>query len=227
MQHQQPSNKHRSSQRPETSIRRGSDAGSGDVHLEFSVPGAAAANLVRVQIVHGDITEEQVDAIVNPANQRLAHGGGAAGAVARRGGPSIQEESDAWVATHGPVPTGSAAMTSGGELAARHVIHAVGPVWSGRTPEEDDAHLASAIRSALDLAAAHHLRSISIPAISSGIFGFPKKRCAEVFLRTIAAWVTESTEGAPELIRLCNFDDETVSIFVDVARGFLASRRAT
>ena len=80
-------------------------------------------------VVQNDLTAEQVDAIVNAANERLAHGGGVAGAISRRGGPTIQRESAEWIREHGPVPTGSAAITGAGELPARYVIHAVGPVW--------------------------------------------------------------------------------------------------
>jgi O-acetyl-ADP-ribose deacetylase (regulator of RNase III) len=162
----------------------------------------------RIRIVQGDITEEPVDAIVNAANGRLSHGGGVAGAIVRRGGAAIQEESDAWVEHHGEVPTGSAAITGAGDLEARYVIHAVGPVWGSG---DEEAKLARAARSALDLAMEYGLESISLPAISSGIFGFPKDRCAKVLLEVVLA-----SEG-PEEIRLCNLDDLTAGIFRDEA----------
>ena len=135
-----------------------------------------------IRIVQGDLTAEAVDAIVNAANERLAHGGGVAGAISRAGGPIVQRESDAWVREHGPVPTGSAAITGAGALPCRYVIHAVGPVWGSG---DEERKLASAVQSALDLADENDLRSVSMPGISSGIFGFPKPLCAEVMLRTI------------------------------------------
>lgn len=178
----------------------------GEVLAEFRGSGGAW-----VRVVKGDITLERVDAIVNAANGRLEHGGGVAGAIARRGGASIREESRAWVARHGEVPTGRAAVTGAGDLMARYVIHAVGPVWGAG---DEDALLESAVRSALDLARERGLASVSLPAISSGIFGFPKERCAEILLRTADAY-----EGLAE-IRLCNFDEETASIFECAARPF-------
>src|SRR5262245_10239962 len=84
-----------------------------------------------LRVIEGDITEQDVDAIVNAANEMLAHGGGVAGAIARKGGPQITSESRRWVEEHGRVPTGGAAITGGGNLKARYVIHAVGPVWRG------------------------------------------------------------------------------------------------
>ena len=167
--------------------------------FEFTGSGGAL-----VRIVRADITGEPVDAIVNAANGVLAHGGGVAGAISRAAGPTLQEESARWVAEHGEVPTGGAAITGAGDLAARHVIHAVGPVWG---TGDEDAKLASAVRSALELAVEHGLSSISLPAISSGIFGFPKERCAEVILG-----VVDPFEGLEE-IRLCNFDDLTAGVF--------------
>ncbi|MDZ7296341.1 MAG: macro domain-containing protein, partial [candidate division KSB1 bacterium] len=123
-----------------------------------------------IELVQGDITEMDTDAIVNAANERLAHGGGVAGAIVRKGGPVIQEESNAWVRAHGRVPTGGAAITSGGSLKARFVIHAVGPVMgSGNEGEK----IRQATLASLRLAEEHNLASIAFPAISTGIFGCP------------------------------------------------------
>ena len=180
-----------------------------DVLLEFRAPTGT-----RIGIVSGDLTEEQVDAIVNAANNRLAHGGGVAGAIARQGGPSLQEESDAWVREHGEVPTGQAAITDAGRLPARKVIHAVGPVWGSG---DEDRKLAAAVRSALTLAREHGLLRVSLPAISSGIFGFPKDRCARVILETVTSF-----PGLDE-IRLCNRDDPTVRVFLAAAERFRAA----
>ena len=166
-------------------------------------------------VVQGDLTAEAVDVIVNAANERLVHGGGVAGAISRRGGPSIQRESTAWVRAHGPVPTGSAAITGAGDLPCRCVIHAVGPVWG---TGDEEAKLASAVRSALDLADARELRSLSMPGISSGIFGFPKPLCAQVMLGTVAEWLAAHPESRVREVNACNIDGETARIFEAEAR---------
>jgi putative ATPase len=174
-----------------------------------------------VRAVQNDLTEEHVDAIVNAANGRLSHGGGVAGAIVRKGGRQIQRESDAWVREHGPVETGSAAITGAGELPSQHVIHAVGPVWSGSGEEE--AQLASAVRSALDEAEQHDVRSVSIPAISSGIFGFPKPLCAEVMVRTIREWLAAHPESTLREVNACNIDSRTARLFEEEAKRQFAS----
>jgi Predicted phosphatase homologous to the C-terminal domain of histone macroH2A1 len=137
-----------------------------------------------LELVEGDITAMETEAIVNAANEYLAHGGGVAGAISRRGGPAIQRESDEWVRRYGRVPTGSAAITSGGQLKARYVIHAVGPVYDGT--ERSAQLLASAVRAALQMADEHNLTSIALPAISTGIFGYPMEEAARVILRAAA-----------------------------------------
>jgi len=169
----------------------------------------------KLQVVRGDITLEAVDAIVNAANGRLAHGGGVAGAIARRGGPEIQRESDAWVREHGPVSTGQAAITGAGALPADFVIHAVGPVWRNAGDEPD--LLRSAVQAALALADENGVRTLSLPAISSGIFGFPKSQAVDVIWTS----VTDYFEGNPRSeiteVRFCNIDAETAELFE--ARG--------
>jgi O-acetyl-ADP-ribose deacetylase (regulator of RNase III) len=132
-------------------------------------------NKTIIRLVSADLTECDVDAIVNAANSRLQHGGGVAGAIVRKGGRSIQDESD----KIGFVPVGNAAITTAGTLKARSVIHAVGP----RMGEGDeDNKLMRAINSVLALALEKRLRSIAVPAISAGIFGFPKDRCAKILV---------------------------------------------
>jgi O-acetyl-ADP-ribose deacetylase (regulator of RNase III) len=159
-----------------------------------------------LRLVSEDLTERDVDAIVNAANSRLQHGGGVAGAIVRKGGRIIQEESDAI----GFVPVGGAAMTSGGKLRARHVIHAVGP----RMGEGDeDAKLRNAINSVLTLAVEKRLTSISVPAISAGIFGFPKDRCAEILVGETAAFFRKRPETALHLVEFCIFDREALGLF--------------
>lgn len=157
----------------------------------------------------GDITREQVDAIVNAANEWLQHGGGVAGAIIRAGGEVIQQESN----RIGHVPTGSAAVTGAGRLPARYVIHAVGPVWSSYTPEEADHLLASAVRSSLQHADELGIASIAFPAISSGIYGFPKDRCARVMMKAIEGYFAEHPGSSIREVRLVLFDASTVAAF--------------
>jgi O-acetyl-ADP-ribose deacetylase (regulator of RNase III) len=138
-----------------------------------------------LRLVSADLTERDVDAIVNAANSRLRHGGGVAGAIVRKGGQVIQEESDAI----GHVPVGGAAMTSAGKLKARYVIHAVGPMMG---EGDEDNKLKRAITSVLELASEKGLHSISMPAVSAGIFGFPKDRCAKILVGETAAFLTRT-----------------------------------
>ncbi len=168
-----------------------------------------------VRAVQGDLTQERVDAIVNAANSGLAHGGGVAGAIVRAGGSEIQEESNRWVREHGPVPTGSAAITGAGRLPARYVIHAVGPVWG---TGDEERKLASAVESALRLADEHRLESISMPGISSGIFGFPKPLAAEVIVRATKAYLESHPETTLKEVRFCNIDALTAQYFAEEVR---------
>ncbi len=159
-----------------------------------------------LRLVQGDITERDVDAIVNAANSYLQHGGGVAGAIVRKGGRVIQEESD----RIGFVPVGHAAITGAGKLPSRYVIHAVGP----RMGEGDeDSKLKSAVRSSITLASGKGLKSISMPAISSGIFGFPKDRCAEILVKEALRYLEENPKSGLELIEFCVYDDLTMEYF--------------
>ncbi len=165
-------------------------------------------------IVQGDITEAAVDAIVNAANESLQHGGGVAGAIRRRGGDSIQIESDQWVRAHGRVATGSAAITGAGQLPARYVIHAVGPIWGSG---DEEHKLAQAAACTFALADAQAVRTIAIPAISSGIYGMPKNISARV-LRQAAVTYFESHPGSSITeVQFCNIDELTVSVFLSEA----------
>jgi O-acetyl-ADP-ribose deacetylase (regulator of RNase III) len=145
-----------------------------------------------LELIEGDITELEIDGIVNAANERLAHGGGVAGVISRRGGPTIQRESNERVRKHGRVRTGSAAITSGGKLKARYVIHAVGPVYDG-TPRSAEL-LGSAVRAALQMADEHGLQSIALPAVSTGIFGYPMGEAAQVMLSAAIAYLRGTTK---------------------------------
>jgi O-acetyl-ADP-ribose deacetylase len=156
----------------------------------------------------GDITEEDTEAIVNAANSHLLHGGGVAGAIVRKGGHIIQEESD----RIGYVRVGNVALTSGGNLKAKHVIHAVGP----RMGEGDeDEKLRNATRNSLMLADEKRIRSLAFPAISTGIFGYPVDRCADIMLSTMLEYCQGST--VIQEIHFCLFDDSTLRIFETTA----------
>jgi len=163
-----------------------------------------------IQIVQGDITTEAVDAIVNAANEHLMHGGGVAWAIAKKGGPAIQEESNAWIREHGPVSHSHPAWTSGGNLPAKFVIHAVGPVWGSG---DDDKKLSDAVTGTLRVADELKCASIAMPAISTGIFGFPKDRAAGIIFKTIEEYFVHTQSGI-KYVRLVLFDDSTIKAFV-------------
>jgi len=157
-----------------------------------------------LELVQGDITEMETDAIVNAANSALKLGGGVASAIARKGGPRIQEECDRIGGTF----VGGAVITTGGNLKAAHVIHAVGP----RMGEGDeDKKLRNATLNSLKLADKHHLKSIAFPAISTGIFGFPMDRCVKIMLGTAIAYLNGDT--GLERVVFCLYDTEAYRIF--------------
>jgi len=165
-----------------------------------------------LRVIQGDITLEQVEAIVNAANEHLMHGGGVAGAIRRQGGAVIQQESSAWVRTRGRVTTGSAAITSGGNLPAKYVIHAVGPVWGSG---HEEIKLSGAVQSALNLAESHQIHSLSIPGISSGIFGGPKDVCARVIIETVMQYLQANPATCLQAIHFCNIDFTATATFLD------------
>ncbi len=164
-----------------------------------------------IQIVQGDITIEDVDAIVNAANEHLQHGGGVAWAISRKGGSAIQKESDAWIRQHGRVAHAHPAWTSGGDLPAKHVIHAVGPVWGDG---DEDQKLAEAVFGSLRVADELHCTSIALPAISTGIFGFPKERAAKIIFSTIEDYFDNERSGLL-FVKLVLFDQDTVDAFLN------------
>jgi O-acetyl-ADP-ribose deacetylase len=164
-----------------------------------------------LQIVQGDITNEEVDGIVNAANQQLKHGGGVAWAIVRRGGDGIQKESDQWIQKHGLVSHAHPAWTSGGALPARYVIHAVGPVWGDG---DEDNKLASAITGSLRVADELKLSSIAMPAISTGIFGFPKDRAAGIIFKTVEEYFNKNRSRV-KVVRLTLYDQMTINIFME------------
>ncbi len=167
----------------------------------------------RLEIVQGDLTAQEVDAIVNPANAQLQHGGGVAALIARRGGRTIDDESRAWVREPGPVPHDRPAYTSGGNLPARYVIHAVGPVWGSG---DEDRKLAAATRGSLARADELSLVSLALPAISTGIFGFPKERAAGVIYTAVEAYYEAHRDSGVSLVRLVLYDQPTLDAFLAV-----------
>ncbi len=164
-----------------------------------------------MELVEGDITELEVDAIVNAANSHLRMGGGVAGAIARKGGPGIQRECETWIAEHGPVPVGGAAITGAGLLGAKYVIHAVGPVWG--EGEEGDK-LRRAFNSSMRLAEEHGVKSIAFPAISAGIFGVPEDISARSLLSAALDYIRGGSCAIPRII-FCLYGD-TFSMFSNV-----------
>lgn len=159
-----------------------------------------------VKIVRGDLTESSVDAIVNAANSYLKHGGGVAGAIVRKGGNIIQEESD----NIGYVPVGNCAITSAGKLKAKYVIHAVGPRW-GEGNEENK--LKNAVKNILNLATEKGFKTISMPAISAGIFGFPKERCAQIIAGETGKFLKDNRETSLKEINFYLIDEDIIDFF--------------
>ncbi len=160
----------------------------------------------RLSLVEGDITRLAVDAIVNAANESLLGGGGVDGAIHRAAGPDLLEECRAL----GGCPTGEARITSGHRLAAKYVIHTVGPVWRGGAHGEDDL-LASCYRNSVALAAQSGSASLAFPAISTGIFGFPRARAAEIAVRSVSEALADLP--LPDRVLFCCFDSATAAIY--------------
>ncbi|HEU24095.1 MAG: Appr-1-p processing protein [Mesoaciditoga sp.] len=161
-----------------------------------------------IEIKQCDITKENVDVIVNAANSHLAHGGGVALAISMAGGDVIDKESREYIQKHGPLNTGDVAVTSAGRLNARFVIHAVGPVWG---EGKEDEKLSRAFENALKKADELNLKSITFPAISSGIYGFPKDRCARIFYEVVKRYF--SRKSSIELVRMCLYSKEELEVF--------------
>lgn len=186
------------------------------MHTCFKIKG------VSVELIEGDITELEADAIVNAANSYLKHGGGVALAIVKKGGYTIQQESDEYVSRHGPVPEGEVAVTGAGKLKAKYVIHAVGPKYGDPL---GDQKLLNAFTNSLLKAEELGLKSIAFPAISTGVYGYPYEKCAEIAARAVLE--TASRLKSVSRIVFCLYGREAYSAFATVfsklLRGYTSS----
>lgn len=163
-------------------------------------------NLTTLSLIKGDITLEETDAIVNAANSRLAGGGGVDGAIHRTGGPKIMEE----CRKIGRCPTGSAVITTGGNLKAKYVIHTVGPIYHDGRHNEDKL-LASAYKTSLELAIKNNIKSIAFPSISTGAYSYPINEAAEIALKTVMDFIKTNKELS--LVRFVLFSDRDLEVY--------------
>ena len=163
----------------------------------------------KIQVLQGDITKLSVDAIVNAANRSLLGGGGVDGAIHRAAGPELLAECQ----TLNGCDTGEAKITRGYKLKAKHVIHTVGPVYSGKP--KDAELLGNCYRNSLDLVMQNNVHSIAFPAISTGVYGYPKREAAEIAIRTIQEWLNANQSYELEVC-LVAFDEETCSIYKQI-----------
>jgi O-acetyl-ADP-ribose deacetylase len=173
-----------------------------------------------IELTLGDITQQDVDAIVNAANSRLAGGGGVDGAIHRAAGPSVMAETERRYPDG--CPTGSAVITAAGNLQARHVIHAVGPVWSGGNRNEETL-LASAYQTSLELADSHDCRSVAFPALSAGAYRYPLDAAARVAVNVAGNFLHDLTDDRPlQLVRFVLFSSDVLSGFEAALANFKA-----
>jgi len=164
----------------------------------------------QIQLVQGDITKQAVDAIVNAANSSLMGGGGVDGAIHRAGGPAILEECYAIVARQGGCKTGEAVITTGGKLAAKQVIHTVGPVWGGGKNNEEQK-LSNCYENSLQLAVDNGIKTIAFPNISTGVYGFPKGKAAYIAINTVKDFLAKNN-SITTVIFVC-FDEENYNLY--------------
>jgi O-acetyl-ADP-ribose deacetylase (regulator of RNase III) len=182
----------------------------------------ATIKQAKLSIVQADITKQATEAIVNAANPSLMGGGGVDGAIHRAGGPAILEECKQIVAKQGPLPTGKAVITTGGNLKAKYVIHTVGPIWHGGSRSEAEL-LASAYRESLKVAADNNLTSISFPSISTGAYGYPVAEAAKIALTAVVAFLQKEATSIKEVIFVL-FDAKTHSVYCSALQEILGSQ---
>ncbi|MFD2514848.1 O-acetyl-ADP-ribose deacetylase [Pontibacter locisalis] len=170
----------------------------------------------KLQVIKGDITKQEVDAIVNAANSSLLGGGGVDGAIHRAGGPAILEECKQIRARQGECPTGEAVITTGGKLPAKYVIHTVGPVWHGGNQNEPEL-LASCYRNSLALAEENGVQSIAFPNISTGVYGYPKEKAAKVAVKAVREYLQQNNTSLQSITFVC-FDEENYALYEELLR---------
>ena len=180
-------------------------------HLRNNDPMQIEIGKARLVLVRADITEQDVETIVNAANSSLLGGGGVDGAIHRAGGPAILAECKKIVAARGGCATGDAVITTGGKLRAKFVIHTVGPVWNGGKRGEEGL-LASAYRSSLRIAAERRIASIAFPSISTGAYRFPIERAAELALHTVREFLRRESHAIAE-VRFVLFSDSDLASY--------------
>lgn len=166
-----------------------------------------------IELIQGDITKAEVDAIVNAANKELMGGGGVDGAIRRAGGEAVVKACDAIRKRQGGCPTGTAVITTGGNLPTKYVIHTAGPVWRGGDEGESEL-LKSCYKECLQLAVENEVNSIAFPSISTGVYGYPTDKAARVALETIS-YLDDSGTKVPECIQFVLFDDATYKCYVE------------
>jgi O-acetyl-ADP-ribose deacetylase len=185
------------------------------------MPTQAMIGKTTLRLVTGDIADQDTDAVVTAAHWRLNKGTGTDGTIHTKGGPRIYEE----CRRIGGCPIGDAVLTTGGDLRARHVIHAVGPVWRGGD-EHEPALLASAYRRSLEVAVRHGLRSISFPSISTGAFAYPIRRAAPVALGTIIEFLERERPDLDEvrMVLYTREDSKSYTVFAEILGQILSQR---
>jgi O-acetyl-ADP-ribose deacetylase (regulator of RNase III) len=165
---------------------------------------------VNIHLVQGDITKADVEGVVNPANQYLKHGGGLAGLLAKKAGPLLQKESDRWIKEKGAVSHQSPAYTGAGELPFRYIIHAVGPVWGSGNEE---AKLRAAVDGSITVANQLGLRSLALPAISTGIFGYPLENASQVIIIALHEYALSDEKKQIFSLQIVLFDQQAADVF--------------
>jgi len=179
-------------------------------------------NQAKLTLIQGDITRQATDAIVNAANSSLMGGGGVDGAIHRTGGPAILEDCKRIVARQGPLPTGKAVITTGGNLKARYVIHTVGPVWRGDRGGEPEL-LESAYRESMSLAVEKNLTSLSFPSISTGAYGYPVDKAARIALGAVISFLKEEATSIKEVFFVL-FDSRTFEAYASALRELVSQK---
>jgi O-acetyl-ADP-ribose deacetylase len=171
---------------------------------------------IRTELLQGDITKMEVDAIVNAANSSLLGGGGVDGAIHRAGGPAILEACKGIVARQGQCGTGNAVITTAGNMPSKFVIHTVGPVWHGGHANEERL-LENAYRNSLELAAENGIETIAFPNISTGIYGFPKEKASEIAIKTVNNFLLQNDKI--KLVYFVCFDSENFASYKRMLSG--------